>query len=176
MHPADRECVERVQAGDGLALAELYDRFAALLHPLALRITGNPAEADEVLYETWLQVCRRSVPFDARRGSVASWLLSIVRTRALERVRSGASANAASGGGDGAIEITQERMELTDRAVEALGMLDDTERQVLEMAYFQGFTQAETAERLGVSPSDVRAWTRQGLDRLDAAAPVEEAA
>src|SRR5258708_34110359 len=77
MHPADRDCVERLQAGDRAALGELYDRYAALLHPLALRITGSAAEADEALFEAWVQVCRRAVPIGPR-GSGATWPLADV--------------------------------------------------------------------------------------------------
>jgi RNA polymerase sigma-70 factor, ECF subfamily len=176
MNPADRECVERLQAGDPEALAELYDRYGALLHPLALRITGNAAEADEALYEAWMQVVRRSVPFDPRRGT-AAWLLSIVRARALERRR----ATAAKGGGapapdEGTIEVVAERVELADRAIEALGLFDDHERKVLELAFYDGLTQNEISSMLSVSLRDVRMWTRQGLDRLHAAHPQQEAA
>ena len=176
MNPADRECVERLQAGDANALAELYDRYGALLHPLALRITGNATEADESLYEAWMQVVRRSVPFDPRRG-VAAWLLSLVRTRALEHRR----ANAAKGHNppaldEGTIEVVPERVDLADRAIEALGLFEEQERQVLELAFYDGLTQNEISSKLGVSLRDVRVWTRQGLDRLHAAHPQQEAA
>ncbi len=177
MNPADRECVQRLQAGDQGALAELYDRYGALLHPLALRITGDAAAADEVLFETWMQVIRRSVPFEPRRG-VAAPLLSVVRTRALERRR----ANATQGGSrapapdNGPIEVTPERMELADRAIEVLGVFDAQEREALELAFYDGLTQSEIVARLGVSAAQVRTWTRQGLDRLQAATPRQEAA
>lgn len=176
MNPADRMCVERLQAGDQDALAELYDRYGALLHPLALRITGNAAEADEALYEAWMQVVRRSIPFDPRRGT-AAWLLSIVRTRALERRRS----NAAKGGGtpgadEGTIEVVPERVDLADRAIEALGLFEEHERKALELAFYDGLTQNEISSMMGVSLRDVRTWTRQGLDRLHAAHPQQEAA
>jgi RNA polymerase sigma-70 factor, ECF subfamily len=176
MSPADRECIERLQAGDRDALAELYDRYGALLHPLALRITGNAAEADEALYEAWMLVVRRSVPFDPRRGA-AAWLLSIVRKRALERRRANAKkTHAPSASDEGTIEVVPERIELADRAVEALGLFDAKERQALELAYYDGLTQNEISSKMGVSLRDVRTWTRQGLDRLHAAHPQQEAA
>src|SRR5215510_10823930 len=111
MNPADRECVGRIQAGDAEALAEMYDRYAALLHPLALRITGDAAAADEIVYEAWVQVVRRAVPFEPRRG-VAATLLSLVRSRALERRRANAKAGGSTADGDGPIEVSAERMEL----------------------------------------------------------------
>ena len=177
MNPADRECVERLQAGDQEALAELYDRYGALLHPLALRITGNAAVADEVLFETWMQVVRRSVPFERSRGVAAS-LLSLVRTRALERRRTNATSGeaGASAGDGGPIEVVPERVDLADRAIEALGLFEAQERQVLELAFFDGLCQSEIAARLSVNVPQVRTWTRQGLERLHAAVPKQEAA
>lgn len=175
MTSVDRECVERVQAGDPAALADLYDRHAALLHPLALRITGNAADADEALFEAWLQVCQRSVSFGAG-GSVAGWLLSLVRERSLARRRAEGSQSGDGAGPSGPIEVSPERVDLAERATEALGLLDDHERAVLELAYFDGLTQTETAERLGANPSDVMKWTRDGLGHLSAALPGEEAA
>ena len=68
MNPADRESVERLQAGDREAFVELYDRYGGLLHPLALRITGSAAKADEALFEAWAQVVKRTVPLEPRRG------------------------------------------------------------------------------------------------------------
>jgi RNA polymerase sigma-70 factor (ECF subfamily) len=176
MNPADRECVERIQAGDQAALADLYDRYAALLHPLALRITGDAASADEVLFETWMQVVRRSVPFEPRR-SVAATLLSVVRTRALERRQGGAKPEAANKAGDsGPIEVSPERMELADRAAEALGPFDATELEALELAFYDGLTQTEIALRHSVSVTEIQKLTRQGLERLQAATPKQEAA
>jgi RNA polymerase sigma-70 factor (ECF subfamily) len=175
MSPADRECVERLQAGDRDALAEMYDRYAALLHPLALRITGNAAEADEAMYEAWMLVARRSVPFDPRRGA-AAWLLSIVRKRALEHRSNARKAHAVPAADEGTIEVVSERIELADRAVEALGLFDAKERQALELAFYDGLTQSEISSKMGVSLRDVKTWTRQGLDRLHAAHPQQEAA
>jgi RNA polymerase sigma-70 factor (ECF subfamily) len=177
MNPADRTCLERLQSGDAEALAELYDRYGALLHPLALRIVNDPAEADEVLYDVWLRIARRTVVFEPSRG-VAVWMVSLVRERALERRRAGSGR---SGGGPapasaGPIEVVPERMELADRAVEALALFDEQERQVVELAFYDGLTQNEISSRLGASLRDVRAWTRRAFDRLHEAVPREEAA
>ena len=171
MNPADRECVERLQAGDQAALAELYDRYAALLHPLALRITGNAASADEALFEAWMQVVNRNVAFEPGRG-VAAWLLALVRTRALEHRRASAGINlVARPGESGPIEVSPERVDLAECATEALGLLDDYERQVLELAFYEGLAQNDISLRMQVSVRDVKEWTRQGLDRLHDALP-----
>ena len=175
MNPADRESVERLQAGDREAFVELYDRYGGLLHPLALRITGNAAEADEALFEAWALVVKRTVSLEPRRG-VAAWLLSLVRTRALERRRASSGAPRAHCAGDGGpIEVSHDRVDLADRATEALGLLDDYERQVIELAFYEGLTQDEISLRLHISVRDVRTWTRQGLDRLEGAIPSRDA-
>ena len=177
MNPADRECLERLQAGDQAALAELFDRYGALLHPLALRITGSAATTDEVLFEVWMQVLRRSVPYEPSRG-VASWLAGLVRVRALERRPAGGAQVEADAPADtnGPIEVSPERVELADRATEVLATCDGYERSVLELAFYEGLTQTEISSRMGVTVSDVGNWTRKGLDRLQAAIPQQEAA
>jgi len=177
MNPADRECLERLQAGDQAALAELFDRYAALMHPLALRILGNAAQADEVLLEVWTLVLRRAVRFEPSRG-VASWLVSLVRTRSFEHRRNGwvQGAVVPSSGEDGPLEVSAERVDLADRATEVFANCDESERRVLELAFYEGLTQSEISSRLGASLSDVRNWTLKGLDRLQAVTPRQEAA
>src|SRR5690349_19480986 len=84
----DRRCIDRMAAGDTAALAELYDRFADLLYSLALRIVGNAPDAEEVLQDTWVQAWRTAGRYDPARGAVGAWLVTIARSRALDRVRS----------------------------------------------------------------------------------------
>jgi RNA polymerase sigma-70 factor (ECF subfamily) len=175
MNPADRECVGRAQSGDAEALADLFDRYGALLHPLALRILDDPAEADEVLFDVWLQVVRKSVTLPPRRG-VASWMVSLVRERAIERRRSGRRVSNGEPYEDGPVEVMLERMDLADRAAEALALFDDHERQVLELAFYEGLTYQECAQKIGVNVREVRAWMRQAFERLRDALPAEEAA
>jgi len=175
MTAADRECLERLQSGDATALAELYDRHAALLYALALRITGNATEAEEALLEAWLQVVRKTAPFDPQIGLTA-WLVRLVRTRALERRRNGSRLDVRPAAGGGPIEVTPEHVELTEAATVALGLLDDHERQVLELAFLDGLTQNEISGKMGVSMRDVKVWMRQALDRLDAGMPAQQEA
>src|SRR4051794_32633945 len=84
----DRRCIDRVAAGDAAALAELYDSHSGLLYSLALRIVGTPSDAEEVLQDTWMQAWRSAGSYDATRGAVGAWLVTIARSRALDRVRS----------------------------------------------------------------------------------------
>ena len=87
----DRACMTRVCAGDAQALEELYDRHASLLYGLVVRIVGRSQDAEEVLQDTWLQVWRNATSWDPARGPVAAWLVTLARSRAIDRFRSVAS-------------------------------------------------------------------------------------
>ncbi len=177
----DRECLERVQNGDTQALAELYDRYTPLLYPVVMRILRSGAEAEDVLQEAWLQVWKRATTFDPRRGSVAAWLLTVARTRALDRYRSRAARGRAeakvdpeplNAAPDPPVEAV--RGQLGERVREALATLEPRQREVLEIAYFQGLSQSEIAEKIGAPLGTVKSWTRQALMRLRDLLPQEE--
>lgn len=176
----DLRCLERVQAGESRALAELYDRYTPLLYPMALRILRSTADAEDALQEAWLQVWKRSRSYDSGRGTVAAWLLTVARTRALDRYRSMASRGKAEAqvkpespaSPDPSASAAQG--ELSGRVREALAKLQPQQREVLEIAYFQGLSQSEIAERLNAPLGTVKSWTRQGLMRLRELLPQEE--
>lgn len=178
----DLALLERVQAGDEQALAEMYDRFTPMLYPVALRILRRATDAEDAVQDAWMQVWRRSASYDPKRGAVAAWLLTVVRTRALDRYRSLASRTRA----EGRIDPQEQATPPTDPAAsavtgqlgarvrEALAQLEPKQRQVLEIAYFEGLSQTEIAERLETPLGTVKSWTRQGLMRLRDLVPQEE--
>jgi len=177
----DVQCLKRIQAGQSGALAELYDRYTPLLYPLALRILRSPADAEDALQDAWIQVWKRAANYDSRRGPVAAWLLTMIRTRALNRYRSKASRDRA----ESRVEVDPLATpdEPTDSAIQsqlgtrvrrALGELTPQQRQVLEIAYFGGLSQTEIADRLQTPLGTVKSWTRQGLTRLRELLPQEE--
>src|SRR5262249_59180675 len=84
----DRRWLERGAEGDSGAFAELYDQYADLLYSLALRIVGSASDAEEVLQDSWLQAWRTARSYDPSRGAVGAWLVTIARSRALDRLRS----------------------------------------------------------------------------------------
>ena len=178
----DRSCMDRVRAGDMRALEELYDRHSGLLYSAALRILGRSSDAEEVLQEAWLQAWNKAESFDPARGAVAAWLLTLTRSRAIDRLRSRASrhrveqavAEAPPVQSNEAPAATVEQRQLQQRITAALDTLGPQQRQVLELAYFGGLSQSEIASRLEAPLGTVKSWTRQGLLRLRELLPEEE--
>ncbi len=177
MQDRDMDCLKRVSGEDSSALAELYDRYTnALLYPVALRIVGDRAEAEEAVQEAWLQAWRSVVTYDSRRGTVAAWLLTITRSRALDRIRAVASKRRREGDARGDERPEPAVSETASAAVQnrerqasvrsALDSLESHHRQVLEIAYFEGLSQNGIARQLNVPLGTVKSWTRQALARL----------
>jgi RNA polymerase sigma-70 factor (ECF subfamily) len=177
----DVECLLRLQEGDTRALEELFDRYTPVLYPFVKRILRSGADAEDSLQDVWLQVWRRSATYDPRRGTVAAWLLTVARSRALDRYRSLASRRLAEGKTDpdpanppvdpAHAAASGQR---STRIREALAQLQPQQRDVLEIAYFQGLSQTEIAARLNAPLGTVKSWTRQGLMRLRELLPQEE--
>jgi RNA polymerase sigma-70 factor (ECF subfamily) len=160
------------------ALAALYDRFAPTLLALARRILDNHADAEEVLQEVFVQVWNRGERYDPARSSVSTWLVLIARSRAIDRLRSRkvvertheAGAQAASGlsepyASPEAVEnvFIQERHERVRREMAALPA---EQRQVLEMAFYQGLTQTEIAAKAGLPLGTVKTRTLLAMKKL----------
>ena len=175
----DLLAMRRLQSGEKAALGELYDRHAALLFGVARRILRNGPDAEDVLQEAWVQVWNQCANFDPARGSVVSWLVTIARTRALDRRRRNAARGrveleAPSADAARDPEDTAARVKLKDALARALVALDPKHRQVLEIAYFEGLSQSQIAARLGAPLGSVKYWARQGLIRLKELVPRDE--
>lgn len=176
--PDDVSVIRRMQAGDKAALSELWDRYGSLMYGTALHILRSASDAEDALQEAWLQIWRRSASFDPGRGSVAAWLVTVARTRALDRWRR----RSVLGRFESDLETepvdpppspeeNAMQTELRDRLRTALDALDANQRRVLEIAYFEGLSQSEIAQRLGIPLGTVKYWTRQGLLRLSELVP-----
>jgi RNA polymerase sigma-70 factor (ECF subfamily) len=176
----DLVCMGRLQSGDTGALSELYDRYSALMFAVAVRILRNDADAEDVLQEAWLQAWRRCGSFDAQRGAVASWLVTMARTRAIDRYRQRNVRDRVEAEVDADRPPEPERPDavatssrVKQELRQALGALDPKHRSVLEIAYFEGLSQTEIAERLNEPLGTVKYWTRQGLLQLRDLVPRE---
>jgi RNA polymerase sigma-70 factor, ECF subfamily len=167
----DEELVSATQQGDGTALAALYDRYGALVYGLALRIVGVRAEAEDLTQEVFLHLSREP-GFDPGRGSLAAYLIIVTRSRAVDRLRSRRRTQQwlgrwqEAGRGEAADRDPFERAslsELADRVREALLDLPETQRRVLELAYYADLSQTEIADLLGAPLGTVKSWARRGL-------------
>jgi RNA polymerase sigma-70 factor (ECF subfamily) len=174
------QLLRRVAAGDADALEALYDRHTPLLFPVAVRIVRSNADAEDVLQQAWLKVWEIAGTYDPQRGSVVGWLLTVVRSKALDFYRSRAARRRAEDA------VPPERAATADPSVSAaeaqaaqrvrlaMQRLDPHFRQVLEGAYFDGLTQTELAERMEAPLGTVKTWTRRGLLKLKELLPHEE--
>ncbi|MGH7592709.1 MAG: sigma-70 family RNA polymerase sigma factor [Gemmatimonadales bacterium] len=166
--------------GDQAAISALYDRYAPGVLGLALRITRERADAEDVVVDTFAQVWRDAPRFRAERGSVAAWVATIARSRALDLVRSrgrrhtlDAAAGAESGVAPPAMgSVVPSPMaalladERTRHVRAAMETLPPAQRSSLELAYFEGLSQSEIAERLNQPLGTVKTRMRLGLRRL----------
>ncbi len=187
LHPmseSDRDiaCITRIRAGDSGALAELYDRHGGLLYSVILKILGRAADAEDVLQEAWFQVWKQAASYDRSRGPVVAWLVTLARSRAIDRYRSAAARQRMEKAVEADPEVatlpgpaaTAEQDQLHERVSTALESLTPEQRQVLQLAYFGGLSQSEVATRIGAPLGTVKSWTRQGLLKLRELLPQQE--
>ncbi|MFL5899214.1 MAG: RNA polymerase sigma factor [Solirubrobacterales bacterium] len=173
---ADEELMPLVSGKDPEAFEVLYDRHGGAAYSLAYRIVGNRAAAEEVTQEAFISVWRSGARFDAARGSVRSWLLSVVRNRAIDFLRSKAGRAPKLDFDDAAVleqrpaaERTEEealRRETAGELRGALGKLPGEQSKVIELAYFGGFSHSEIAAILGLPMGTVKGRMRLGLEKI----------
>ena len=165
-----RDAVRRIAAADQGALAALYDATNRLVYGMALRILGNPADAEEVTLDLYTQVWRTAATFDERRGSVVAWLMTMTRTRSIDRLRSSAGRNrreeslADYGETPSAQRSSEPAVAREVRA--ALHSLAPEQREVIELAYWYGYSHSELADRLGQPLGTVKTRIRLGMMKL----------
>ena len=166
--------IRRMAEGDRDACKEFYDRYARQVYPFIVRIVRDPADAADVLQEVFWEAWQSAASYDPGRGSPEAWLFTRARTRAIDRVR------AVRRRGETFVAPVDERVaaapetgrdpaaEAEDRSlvVGALAQLPDSQREVVELAYYGGLTQTEIAERLKQPLGTVKTRIRLGLERL----------
>lgn len=175
---SDSELLRAISRGDEQALAAIYDRYRLILFGLILRIVHDRQEAEDVLQEALLQVWRRASDFDESRGRVFTWLVTIARSRALDRLRTIGSRtkladevlaqSSINEAGDAAGDAAKDAVKSEQGAIvrRALAELPEEQRQPLLLAYFEGLTQTEIAARLGDPLGTVKTRMRSGLSKL----------
>jgi RNA polymerase sigma-70 factor, ECF subfamily len=173
---ADEDLMPLVARKDPAAFEVFYDRHGGAAYSLAHRIVGDPAAAEDVTQEAFLSIWRSTARYDPTRGSVRAWALGIVRNRAIDALRrEGGRAPKLNLDDDAILEHrpAPERTEAealrreTARQVRgALGALPTEQSQVIELAYFGGFTQSEIARMLGTPLGTVKGRMRLGLEKI----------
>jgi RNA polymerase sigma-70 factor (ECF subfamily) len=168
------QLLRRSGRGDEAAFAQLYDATAARLHGLVLRVIRDPAQAEEVTQEAYLEIWRTATRFDPARGSALSWLMTIGHRRAVDRVRSAEASSRRDATyhretrpveHDQTAEAATASLEAS-RVRQALKTLTAVQREALELAYFGGYTHTEVATMLDLPVGTAKTRIRDGLIRL----------
>jgi len=169
--------LERVAGRDAHALADLYDRFAPVALALAGRILGDRSEAEDVLQTVFTRVWQEAGRYDATKGSVATWLLSWIRNGSIDRLRRREALHRATlhsvdrapaAHEDAPADLSEDKAKLA----RAVADLPADQRQVIELAYFEGLSQTQIAQRLGEPLGTVKTRMRLGMSKLRQALPV----
>lgn len=167
-----RSYLERLKSGDQDALGSLYDESSSLVYGVVRRVLDNRADAEEVVLDVYKQIWRGVQSYDEGRGTATAWLITLARSRSLDRRRATATQTRAefpllgetqemvSAGNAG--EAAMER----GRLLMAMSTLTTEQREVVELAFFQGLTHSELAARLGLPLGTVKTRIRQGLLRM----------
>lgn len=168
------DLLRRCGRGDDAAFAQLYDATSRRVFGLALRVVRDPAQAEEVSQEAFLEIWRTSGRFDPDRGSPLSWLMTLVHRRAVDRVRSAEASSRRDVtyhhqnqpvAHDATAEAAHASLE-AHRVRSALQSLTGVQREALELAYFGGYTHTEVATMLQLPVGTAKTRIRDGLIRL----------
>lgn len=172
---ADEELMARAAEGDARAFEVIFDRHGDASFSLAYRMCGRRSLAEDVTQEAFLSLWRSCARYDYTRGSVRSWVLAAVHNRAIDALRRAVVRNerdiedeqlARTVAGSESTEAEVERREQAGAVRGVLGELPSEQRQVIELAYFSGFTHSEIAEMLGLPIGTVKGRMRLGLSKL----------
>jgi RNA polymerase sigma-70 factor (ECF subfamily) len=171
----DRDLVRRVVEGDARAFEVIYDRYCNQAFTLAMHVTGRWGTAEEATQDAFLVLWRAAHKYDPSRGTVKAWLLTVVRNRGIDLLRSGAR----HAGNVEFDQILAERLEAPQRTDQQVGDREDRcqaramlsslpheQRVVIELAFFQGLTHPEIADKVGVPLGTVKGRQRLALAKL----------
>ncbi len=182
----DADLLERIQRKDQQALALLYDRYAPVLYPLAVRIVATREDAEEILQEVFLQVWEKASAYIPDRGSVYSWIVAMCRHRAIDRLRSKGHKKKSK---ETDLEPSQSVLHATsdsdphdlivmkgyaESVRSALKSLSRLEVKILELSYYEGCSQSEIAKMLKMPLGTVKTKMRKGIQKLRQAVGKDE--
>lgn len=172
----DRQLVRSIAGGSAEAVADLYDRHAPLIFGLARRMVGRPEDAEEIVQDVFAQVWRQAARYQEGRATVVGWLVMLTRTRAIDRIRSrnarpdrvGASIDVVPALASAAPDPEASALSASDVGVvkRALAVLPEGQRSLVELAYYEGLSHSEIAERTGVALGTIKTRLRTAMFAL----------
>ena len=172
---AEAELIEKLHARDANAIASAYDRYGSVAYSLFVRVTRDQSVAEDLVQELFIRVWNKGRDFDPNKGTLGVWILSIARNIAIDHVR---SAQSRFQNRLRPIEQTDPRafsykpkepelvLDSVKAVKQAFSELSPNQRRVLEMAYYEGFSQSEIAAKLEEPLGTVKSWMRSGMGRL----------
>lgn len=164
----------QVAAGDSAAFEELYDEISAPVYGLAVRVLRDPAQAEEIAQEVLVEIWRKAGRYDPARGGAMGWIMTLAQRRAVDRVRSEQAAaerddraarREPPAAPDGVADLVLDRLD-RQRIRDCLDHLTVSQRQSITLAYYDGYTYRQVADRIGTPLSTVKARMRDGMIRL----------
>lgn len=178
------DLIARTAEGDQTAFGRLYDQSGPQVYGLILRMVENAHTAEEVMLDVFTQVWKQAHTYDRQRGTVAGWLMTLARTRAIDRIRAGRTERTLLAPMEEAQWLPSDQATPEAQSAEgqqrrivqqALETLSAEQRQPILMAYFGGYSQSEIAERLGIPLGTIKTRMRLGMIKLrDLLAPYGE--
>jgi len=170
----DADLLRRLQARQPDAMKSLYDRFGRIAWSVIFSIVKDAAVAEDLVQETFLRVWNRAHTFEPGRGAIGPWLLTIARNQAIDHVRA-RSAQVGRNQGVDAENYPALYANMEDEILNAdnarlvraaISKLDANQRKVIELAYYEGLSQSQMAERMGQPLGTIKTWVRSALRRL----------
>jgi RNA polymerase sigma-70 factor (ECF subfamily) len=176
----DAELARRLQRHEPQAMADLYDRYGRLAYSVILSVVRDAATAEDLVQETFLRVWNRAVGFDAERGALGPWLLAVARNRAIDHIRSARAKmdknaceldffeRAEHGRASNFVDMERDVLNADSARLikAAMAKLNQNQQRVIELAYYEGLSQTEMAERLGQPLGTIKTWVRTALKHL----------
>jgi RNA polymerase sigma-70 factor (ECF subfamily) len=171
----DRDLIQRLQQRDSQAMADLYDRYGKLIYSIIRRTVRSAATAEDLTQETFLRVWNRIHTFSHERGNLQGWLITVARNRAFDYLRSCQTSVALATSnlddleraGHFYVEVDQsDRIAKQSAVTQALNLLPEEQREVIELTHYDGMTQSEIAARLGKPLGTVKGLVRGALKKL----------
>jgi RNA polymerase sigma factor (sigma-70 family) len=174
LHPPDFSLIQRIMQQDRSALSVLYDRYARVVYAMTYRSLGSVEESEEVVMDVFAKVWTSATSYDATKARVDTWIFMMTRSRVLDRLRSKQRRSKVTEAvmvfdlptttTDTSLDL--EIAERRNQVIAALATLPAEQRQVLELAYFSGWSQREIAESTGLALGTVKTRMRLGLEKL----------